>query len=198
MEFWREERGYLQLKRESTVSSSAQLQVGSRLHSLQVHLNLCSERCRKPLAWECVVWCVDYGLPPSPTGGSSSASSSDDEVKEAFESCLPSPLDHTPDHTLLSPVQRPIRVAPSGCRKRVPKYFAQMASTEPVERPRLDFNKMQSKRLVMVRCLLCHYPTPFPFPLSLHLFPPSPLSHYPTPFPSPISPLSSLPSSINR
>lgn len=95
------------------------------------------------------MWCL------APTGGSSSASSSDDEVKEAFESCLPSPLDHNPDHTFLSPVQRPIRVAPSGCRKRVPKYFAQMASAECVERPRLDFNKMQSKRLVMVRLFQC-------------------------------------------
>ncbi|CAI8004809.1 hypothetical protein GBAR_LOCUS4012 [Geodia barretti] len=70
---------------------------------------------------------------------SSSASSSDDEVKEAFESS---------DHTSWS--QRPIRVPPSGCRKRVSKYFAQMASTGSIERPQLDFKKMQSKRFLMV------------------------------------------------
>ena len=90
-------------------------------------------------------------LPPSFTDASSSASSSDEEVREAFEN-------HTPPvwssisvgSTLWSPAQRPIRVAPSSCRKRVTKYFAQMASTEPIERPRLDFNKMQSRRLAMV------------------------------------------------
>ena len=83
------------------------------------------------------------------TEGSSSASSSDDEIKEAFESCLPSsPPAWRAGHTHW--VQRPVRVAPSSYRKRVPKYFAQMASTAAIERPRLDFNKMQSRRLVMV------------------------------------------------
>ena len=82
------------------------------------------------------------------TEGTSSASSSDDEVREAFEDSAPS---HPPDHTPCS--QRPIRVPPSGCRKRVPKYFAQMASPGSIERPRLDFNKMQSKRFLMVSTL---------------------------------------------
>ena len=86
------------------------------------------------------------------TEGTSSASSSDDEVREAFEDSAPS---HPPDHTPCS--QRPIRVPPSGCRKRVPKYFAQMASPGSIERPRLDFNKMQSKRFLMVSTLYTIY-----------------------------------------
>ena len=88
---------------------------------------------------------------PSPAGSSSSGSSSDDEVKEAFESTASS---HSlwPGHT--HPWPRPIRVPPTGCRKKAPKYFAQMSSAGTIERPRLDFNKMQySKRFVMVSAL---------------------------------------------
>ena len=89
------------------------------------------------------------------TEASSSASSSDEEVREAFENYLPPVLPAlTVGSALWSPAERPIRVPPSGCRKRVPKYFAQMASTDTIERPRLDFNKMQSRRLAMVRAEL--------------------------------------------
>ena len=120
---------------------------------------------------------VHHVIPPPPTlppplsaEGSSSGSSSDEEVREAFENYLPPVLPTlSVGSALWSPAERPIRVAPSGCRKRVPKYFAQMASTDTIERPRLDFNKMQSRRLTMVReelasssgqgcvhlCLLC-------------------------------------------
>lgn len=98
-------------------------------------------------------WCILY------SDGSSNDSSSDDEVKEAFENCLTassSPPSWSTDHTHWSSIQRPIRVPSSaGCRKRGPKYFAQMSSSSSsspvtIERPRLDFNKMQSKRFLMV------------------------------------------------
>lgn len=92
-----------------------------------------------------------------PAGSSSSGSSSDDEVKEAFENTA-SPHSLWPGHT--HPWPRPIRVPPTGCRKKAPKYFAQMSSAGAIERPRLDFNKMQySKRFVMVSVLSslpCH------------------------------------------
>lgn len=99
------------------------------------------------------------------TDGSSNDSSSDDEVKEAFENCLTassSPPSWSTDHTHWSSIQRPIRVPSSaGCRKRGPKYFAQMSSSSSsspvtIERPRLDFNKMQSKRFLMVRKPVVH------------------------------------------
>ena len=105
----------------------------------------------------------------SRVGSSSSGSSSDDEVKEAFEdhthqrySFLPltsqtfswNSLKETkqgyPHTWTADPICscRPVKVVPVGHRK--PKFFAQM-STNYAERPRLDFNKMQhSKRLVMV------------------------------------------------
>ena len=102
-----------------------------------------------------------------------SCSSSDDEIKEAFE-CPPphsKPLPAVPVYrsqiwSAFKDVKetqtsfpwnsnpfvesnRPLKVVPVGHRK--PKFFAQM-STNYNERPSLDFNKMQhSKRLVMVR-----------------------------------------------
>ncbi|XP_064403781.1 uncharacterized protein LOC135349209 [Halichondria panicea] len=97
------------------------------------------------------------------TGSSSSASSSDDEIKEAFEGHTHfhySPVMKTSlkDFKQGSPLSwgtdplfanRPLKALPVGHRK--PKYFAQMSGSY-AERPRLDFNKMQhSKRLVMVR-----------------------------------------------
>lgn len=107
-----------------------------------------------------------YSQYKSGTEASSSASSSDEEVREAFENYLPPVLPAlTVGSALWSPAERPIRVPPSGCRKRVPKYFAQMASTDTIERPRLDFNKMQSRRLAMVRkpAVLRHsYSRPLP------------------------------------
>ena len=97
-------------------------------------------------------------------GSSSSASSSDDEIKEAFESYkqrlvpLSAAVPSWNSRDMWGPVypktmdpisSRPLRVVPSGHRK--PKFFAQMSAT-PSERPYLDFNKMQhSKRVLMVR-----------------------------------------------
>ena len=99
-----------------------------------------------------------------PLGNSSSASSSDDEIKEVFESCKQSmvptraafPSRSSRDiqgqvfpQTVDCTTNRPLRVVPSGHHK--PKFFAQMSAT-PSERPYLDFNKMQhSKRIPMVR-----------------------------------------------
>ena len=99
-----------------------------------------------------------------PLGNSSSASSSDDEIKEVFESCkqrmVPTraafPSRSSRDiqgqvfpQTVDSTTNRPLRVVPLGHHK--PKFFAQMSAT-PSERPYLDFNKMQhSKRIPMVR-----------------------------------------------
>ena len=100
-----------------------------------------------------------------PAGSSSSGSSSDDEVKEAFENTA-SPHSLWPGHT--HPWPRPIRVPPTGCRKKAPKYFAQMSSAGAIERPRLDFNKMQySKRFVMVSVLSSLPATHDPPPPSL-------------------------------
>ena len=98
-----------------------------------------------------------------PLGSSSSASSSDDEIKEVFESCkqrqVPTRAAFSSrssrdmqgqvfPQTVDSNTNRPLRVVPSGHHK--PKFFAQMAATAS-ERPSLDFNKMQhSKRLLMV------------------------------------------------
>ena len=102
---------------------------------------------------------------------SSNASSSDDEVKEAFEGCsyprqssyappqYPSyswtlPKDDKADQAFMwNPdpfvAIRPVKVEPAGHKK--PKFFAQM-SASCSERPHLDFSKMQhSKRLIMVR-----------------------------------------------
>ena len=104
-------------------------------------------------------------------GSSSNASSSDDEIKEAFEgySCLrqssyvppqcPSyswtfSKDNKADQAFMwNPdpfvANRPVKVVPVGHKK--PKFFAQMSASHN-ERPHLDFNKMQhSKRLIMVR-----------------------------------------------
>ena len=122
-------------------------------------------------------------LPSSPAGSSSSGSSSDDEVKEAFESTASS---HSlwPGHT--HPWPRPIRVPPTGCRKKAPKYFAQMSSAGTIERPRLDFNKMQySKRFVMVSAL-CSLSPPHTLhhPSSTHTSAPPP-PHMPHPLHGP-------------
>ncbi len=111
---------------------------------------------------------VTMAMPRPLTGSSSSASSSDDEIKEAFEGHTHfhySPIMKTSlkDFKQGSPLSwgneplfanRPLKTLPVGHRK--PKYFAQMSSAY-AERPRLDFNKMQhSKRLVMASavCLL--------------------------------------------
>ena len=104
----------------------------------------------------------------SSAGSSSSASSSDDEIKEAFEGythlhCFPiktslaeSKQGSPHSCTVMEPVYttRPVKMVPVGHRK--PKYFAQMSGAYS-ERPRLDFNKMQhSKRLVVVSsCVQC-------------------------------------------
>lgn len=104
-------------------------------------------------------------------GSSSNASSSDDEIKEAFEgySCL-CRCSYSPSYswTLLNDnkadqafmwnpdpfvTNRPVKVAPVGHKK--PKFFAQMSGSRS-ERPHLDFNKMQqSKRLIMVSSGFC-------------------------------------------
>ena len=97
-------------------------------------------------------------------GSSSNASSSDNEIKEAFEglrqsSYLPPqspsylwtlPKDNKAGQAFMYPfvTNKPIKVAPVGHKK--PKFFAQMSGSH-TERPHLDFNKMQhSKRLIMV------------------------------------------------
>jgi len=111
-------------------------------------------------------WIVSLSL--HPLGSSSSASSSDDEIKEAFESykqrlvplsaAVPSwnarDMRAVVFPKTMDPItSRPLRVVPSGHRK--PKFFAQMSAT-PSERPYLDFNKMQhSKRVLMVRIWMC-------------------------------------------
>lgn len=105
------------------------------------------------------------------TGSSSSAGSSDEEIKEAFEGhslqcellCDSPPLHHnswTPPkdikidrafawHSGLCVTPRPLKVVPAGHRK--PKFFAQMTASHS-RRPHIDFDKMQhSKRLNMVR-----------------------------------------------
>ena len=95
-----------------------------------------------------------------PLGSSSSASSSDDEIKEVFESCkqrqvptraaFPSRSSRDMQGQVFPQTvdSRPLRVVPSGHHK--PKFFAQMSATAS-EQPDLDFNKMQhSKRLLMV------------------------------------------------
>lgn len=108
--------------------------------------------------------------------GSSSPSSSDDEIKEAFHTNssqhssdsphthhawgvggqFPSSTSFVPSSSTKQPlsgwnieaVGRPLKVVP-GRHKH--KFFAQMSSNFS-DRPYLDFNKMQhSKRLVMVR-----------------------------------------------
>lgn len=114
--------------------------------------------------WTVLKWFVSLSL--HPLGSSSSASSSDDEIKEAFESykqrlvplsaAVPSwnarDMRAVVFPKTMDPItSRPLRVVPSGHRK--PKFFAQMSAT-PSERPYLDFNKMQhSKRVLMVRMM---------------------------------------------
>ena len=113
---------------------------------------------------------IKYGTPTHihdnihTVGSSSNASSSDDEIKEAFEglrqsSYLPPqppsylwtlPKDDKAGQAFMYPfvTNKPIKVAPVGHKK--PKFFAQMSGSR-TERPHLDFNKMQhSKRLIMV------------------------------------------------
>lgn len=102
------------------------------------------------------------------TGSSSSASSSDDEIKEAFENSTCRQVPPCPPRPSCSPWElrgplppwgtehatfcRPLKVLPTGYRKKSPKYFAQMSVPCGGERPFLDFNKMQhSKRLSAVR-----------------------------------------------
>ena len=103
-------------------------------------------------------------------GSSSSASSSDDEIKEAFEghsyhrqsSYIPPQCpsyswtipkgDKSEQAFMWNPdpfvTNRPLKVVPVGHRK--PKFFAQMTASHN-ERPHINFNKMQhSKRLIMV------------------------------------------------
>lgn len=98
----------------------------------------------------------------------SGACSSDDEVREAFEGhahfhCSPvmksslSELKQGSPHSWSSDPRftssRPVKVL--AVEQGKPKYFARMNSDGYTERPRLDFNKMQhSKRLVMV-CTVC-------------------------------------------
>ena len=101
-----------------------------------------------------------HSLTHTHTGSSSSASSSDDEVKEAFEDYTRRQVHTTFSRDMKGTlpwtmsINRPIKVLPVGCRKRSPKYFAQMSASS-LERPFLDFNKMQhSKRAVMVRMTL--------------------------------------------
>ena len=104
-------------------------------------------------------------------GSSSNASSSDDEIKEAFESYsslrqssyvpprCPSyswalPKDDNAEQAFMwnpdpSVANRPVKVVPVGHKK--PKFFAQMSASHN-KRPHLDFDKMQhSKRLILVR-----------------------------------------------
>ena len=101
------------------------------------------------------------------SGGS--ASSSDDEIKEAFEghsylsqstyfppqcpSCSWTFSKDKVDQAFMwkpDPfvANRPLKVVPAGHKK--PKFFAQMSASH-YERPHLDFNKMQhSKRSITV------------------------------------------------
>ncbi len=102
-------------------------------------------------------------------GNSSSGCSSDDEVREAFEghahfhhspvmkSSLNELKQGSPHSWSIDPRfstnSRPLKVLAVEHGK--PKYFAGMSSNTFTERPRLDFNKMQhSKRLVMVRLVM--------------------------------------------